>query len=201
MLEWPFQINNNHCMAHPSPPQILLLFAHPFPHRSKVNRVLLDGVRDLPGVEVDDLYERYPDFHIDIHFEQERLRKIDLLVVQHPFYWYSAPAIFKQWQDMVLEHGFAFGSTGTALRGKDWLSVVTVGQRVEAYLPEGHNRHSVKELLLPYECAANHCGMNYLEPFIIHGAQRLDQDELVRWTAAYRDRLSNYRPGGENVDG
>jgi glutathione-regulated potassium-efflux system ancillary protein KefG len=188
-------------MSNRRPPRILLLFVHPFPHRSKVNHMLLERVRDLPGVEISDLYERYPDFHIDIYAEQQRLRDIDLLVVQHPFYWYSAPAMLKQWQDTVLEYGFAFGTGGTVLHGKDWLSVVTVGQSAQAYLPDGRNRHTVEELLFPYECAANHCGMRYLEPFVIPGAQRLDEDEMAQWADAYRRRLSSYRPGGERADG
>ncbi len=178
-------------------PRIQLLFVHPFPHRSRVNRALLDGVRDIPGVVVNDLYERYPDFHIDIKFEQECLRATDLLVVQHPFYWYAAPALFKQWQDVVLEYGFAFGTDGDALCCKDWLSVVTVGQSKEAYLPDGHNRYSVSELMRPYECSANHCGMRYLEPIIIHSSHRLSDRELEDWVQTYRSRLSQYRSGGE----
>ncbi len=182
-------------------PRILLLFVHPFPHRSKINRALLDGVRDLPGVEVNDLYERYPDFHFDIRREQEILREIDLLVVQHPLYWYSAPAMFKQWQDTVLEYGFAFGKEGSALRGKDWISVVTAGQSGDAYLEDGHNRYSVTELLRPYECAANHCGMNYLEPIVLHGAHRLSDEELAGWVDTYRRRLNEYQSSREKRDG
>ncbi len=161
-----------------------------------MNCLLLDAVRDIPGVEVNDLYERYPDFHIDVAREQELLRSIDLLVVQHPFYWYSAPAMFKQWQDVVLEYGFAFGKSGDAMHGKDWLSVVTVGQGQAAYLPDGHNRHSVAELMQPFKCSANHCGMNYLEPIVIHGTAQIDDAELDGWAATYRQRLLAYRPGG-----
>ena len=177
-------------------PKISLLFVHPFPHGSKINRLLLDAVRDVPGVEINDLYERYPDFHIDVQREQEILRGVDLLVVQHPFYWYSAPAMFKQWQDTVLEYGFAFGKNGTALHGKDWLSVVTVGQSQTDYLPDGHNRYSVNELLRPFDCSDNHCGMNYLEPIVMHGVARASDAELAEWAESYRNRLLEYRPGG-----
>ncbi|MEO5344331.1 MAG: NAD(P)H-dependent oxidoreductase, partial [Gammaproteobacteria bacterium SHHR-1] len=55
------------------PISVLILFAHPYPHRSRVNRALLEGVHDLPGVTINDLYERYPNFHIDIQREQELL--------------------------------------------------------------------------------------------------------------------------------
>ncbi len=188
-------------MPETTTPRIQLLFAHPFPHRSRANTALLEGVRNMPGVEVNDLYERYPDFHIDIKLEQDRLRETDLLVIQHPFYWYAAPALFKQWQDQVLEYGFAFGTEGKALHGKDWLTVVTVGQSGKAYLPDGHNSYSVEELLRPQECSANHCGMNYLEPIIICGANRLSDGELDQWVNVYRDRLRSYRPGQGDSNG
>ncbi len=184
-------------MSDPNTPHIQLLFVHPYPHRSKVNRVLLEGVCDLPGVQVCDLYEQYPDFYIDKEREQQTLRDTDLLVVQHPLYWYSAPAMFKQWQDVVLEHGFAFGSGGDAMRGKDFLAVISVGQSEASYSPEGHNRHSIDEILYPYECMANHCGMNYLEPIVIFGAHRQCDNDMAKCIDRYRKRLINYRPGAE----
>lgn len=187
-------------MSERIPPHIQLLIVHPFPHRSKVNRALLDGVRDIPGTHLNDLYERYPDFYIDIEKEQQALRNTDLLVVQHPFYWYSAPAMFKQWQDVVLEYGFAFGTGGDALKGKDFMSVITVGQNRASYRPEGHNRHVMNEILTPYECMANHCGMNYLDPIVVYNSHKLSDAELSEWIAIYRERLMNYRPGGDGED-
>ena len=41
--------------------RVLILFAHPVLERSRVNRRLLDGVRDLEGVTVHDLYEDVSD--------------------------------------------------------------------------------------------------------------------------------------------
>lgn len=182
-------------------PHIRLLFVHPFPHRSKVNLVLLEAVRGVPGVHLCDLYEEYPDFHIDVDKEQQILRITDLLVVQHPLYWYGAPAMFKQWQDVVLEYGFAFGVGGDALKGKDFLSVITVGQSKASYCPEGHNRHELREILYPYECMANHCGMNYLEPLVMYSAHQLTGEQLAEWGEVYRRRLLSYRSGGAGKDG
>ena len=77
------------------PNKILILFAHPVLERSRVNRRLLEAVADLPGVTVHDLYERYPTLNIDVEYEQALLLEHDIYVFQHPFYWYSAPAIAK----------------------------------------------------------------------------------------------------------
>jgi hypothetical protein len=42
--------------------RVLILFAHPALHRSRVNRGLVRAVRDLEDVTFHDLYEAYPDF-------------------------------------------------------------------------------------------------------------------------------------------
>ena len=101
--------------------KLLIVFAHPALERSRVNRRLVEAIGDLEGVAVHDLYEAYPEFDIDVRREQELLAAHDVIVLQHPFYWYSAPAILKEWQDLVLEHGWAYGRNGTALRGKSCL--------------------------------------------------------------------------------
>jgi putative NADPH-quinone reductase len=85
-------------------PRILVLFAHPALERSRVNRRLADAVKNLSGVTFHDLYETYPEFDVDVEREQELLTRADLVVAQHPFFWYSTPALLKQWQDLVLEH-------------------------------------------------------------------------------------------------
>ncbi len=86
---------------------LLVLFAHPAFHKSRVNRVLTRFVKETEGVTFHDLYEAYPDFHIDVAREQALLVRHDVIVFHHPFFWYSTPAILKEWQDLVLEHGWA----------------------------------------------------------------------------------------------
>ena len=61
------------------------------------------------------LYAAYPDFMIDVKREQQLLLDHDIIVLQHPFYWYSSPAIIKEWLDLVLENGWAYGTGGSNL--------------------------------------------------------------------------------------
>ena len=85
--------------------RILVLFAHPVQHKSRVNKELVSAIQGIEGITFHYLYEDYPDFHIDVKREQELLLSHDIFVWQHPFYWYSAPALLKEWIDLVLEHG------------------------------------------------------------------------------------------------
>jgi glutathione-regulated potassium-efflux system ancillary protein KefG len=170
----------------PADGKVLVLLAHPALHRSRVNRQLVDAARDLPGVTVHDLYEAYPDFDIDVAREQALLRAHEIVVWQHPFYWYSTPALLKEWQDLVLEFGWAYGPGGTALHGKKLLSAITTGGPERAYQAEGFNRFTVRQLLAPIEQTARLCGLVYLPPFVVHGTHRLEEAEIARHADEYR---------------
>jgi len=151
--------------------KILILFAHPLQERSEVNLPLAKASAKVEGVTLVDLYAEYPDFAIDIEREQAYLLSHDVVVFLHPLYWYSTPAILKEWQDLVLEHGFAYGSKGTALHGKLFFNALSAGGPEAAYHTKGFNHFTLRELLNPLEQTANMCGMIYLPPFALFGAR------------------------------
>jgi glutathione-regulated potassium-efflux system ancillary protein KefG len=168
------------------PKRVLVLFAHPVPRRSRVNRRLVAAAEGLAGARVHDLYAAYPDLDIDVEREKELLAEHDVLVWQHPFYWYSTPAILKEWQDLVLEFGWAYGPGGTALEGKSFLQVITTGGREEAYQPEGFNRYRITELLAPVHQTVRLCHMAAFPPFVVHGTHRMTEPEMESHARDYR---------------
>ena len=167
----PFETSDEPNEATNSMRRILVLFAHPSLDRSEVTRPMAEAVRDLDGVTLVYLYAEYADFQIDIDREQQRLIEHDVIVFQHPLYWYSTPAILKEWQDLVLEYGFAYGSNGTALQGKIIFNALTAGGVEAAYKAEGYNHFTIRELLHPLEQMALLCGMVYLPAFALFGAR------------------------------
>ncbi|MDZ7955339.1 NAD(P)H-dependent oxidoreductase [Nostoc sp. DedQUE09] len=174
--------------------QILILFAHPALEKSRVNRHLIQAVQGLDSITIHDLYEAYPNFDINVKFEQDLLLAHDIIVFQHPFYWYSSPAILKEWLDLVLEHGFAYGNTGTALYGKKLLSAITTGGSEQAYCREGYNYFSIQELLVPFEQTARLCGMEYLPPFLVHETHQLrEQHQIAKHADDYRTAIIGLR--------
>lgn len=177
-------------------PRVLVLFAHPAYEKSRINRRLVEALAGLDNVTVHDLYEAYPDFQIDVPAEQERLVAHDVLVLQHPFYWYSAPALVKEWLDLVLEHGFAYGSAGHALDGKVMLNATTTGGPEAAYQVGGRNRFTMRQLLAPFDQTAFLCRMTYLAPFVVHGSLRLESLEAMREVQQqYRSAIIALRDG------
>ncbi|MAR01161.1 MAG: potassium transporter KefG [Oceanospirillaceae bacterium] len=157
-------------------PRILVLFAHPSQHRSEVNLPLFHLCQSLQGVTAVDLYQEYPTFDIDVDREQQRLLEHDIIVFLFPLYWYSTPAILKEWQDLVLEYGFAYGHDGSALHGKTFFCAVSAGGPLEAYSQQGFNHATLREILRPLEQTAALTGMRYLPPFALFAARTATQD-------------------------
>ncbi len=176
------------------PRRILVLFAHPTIHRSEANRAMLKAMQGLEDVTLVDLYGEYPALDIDIDREQRRLLAHDVLVFMFPLYWYSTPAILKEWQDLVLEYGFAYGESGDALAGKLFLCAMTAGAREQSYSAEGLNHFTLNELLQPLEQTARLCGMRYLPPFPLFGARTaLEEGRAERHAADWRRLLEALR--------
>lgn len=168
---------------------LLLIYVHPATHASRVNRTLLEAARGVSGVDIHDLYACYPDFFIETKAEQALLMHYDRIVVQHPFYWYSVPALFKEWLDSVLAYGWAYGPGGEALVGKYWTHAISTGGQDTAYSTSGSNRFTMEELLRPLEASAWRCGMRWQAPFVVHAARSLSDQTLSTAAEQYQDWL------------
>ena len=173
--------------------KVLVLAAHPILEASVVCRKLLAGVRREAGISVVDLYERYPDFNIDVPAEQKRLEAADVIIFQHPFYWYSTPAILKEWTDLVLEHGWAYGRGGTALEGKFLMNALSTGGSADAYGESGTNRYTIPEFLVPIAQSAALCRMTYLPPYVVFEGRRLERQALAETAGLFKDLLCGLR--------
>jgi glutathione-regulated potassium-efflux system ancillary protein KefG len=183
-------------MSSDSNRSILFIVAHPFLERSRANRAVMTAVEGVPGLTVRRLYDLYPYFHIDVAAEQRLMSSHDLIVVQHPFYWYSMPALLKQWLDEVWLSGWAYGPGGDKLQGKHFLLSLTVGGNEEAYSSQGINRFSMDTLLAPWNQTIHLCKMKWHQPQILHGAIRAGGEELERHALSVRDSLLNFAHRG-----
>lgn len=168
----------------------LVLLAHPDLATSRVNRALAAAVHDVPGVTVRDLATVRSANGFDTATEQDLLLAHDTVVLQFPWYWYSVPGILKEWMDQVLTYGFAYGTNGTALRGKTLQVVTSTGGPQVSYGPEGYNRFTMAELMRPIEATAHLCGMQLAEPFVVHGARAVDDHALAAYGRRYRAVLA-----------
>lgn len=168
---------------------ILLILAHPYPQQSLVNRALIKAVKDLPEIKIHSLYDVYPDFYIDVEKEQTLLKKADLIIWQHPLFWYSAPALMNLWFEKVLTHGWAYGPNGYELNGKKILWVTTTGGELNDYATTNPKTKPLSQLASSIEQTAIFCGMEWLPPFVVHNARHISADELKSKAVAFRQRV------------
>ncbi len=170
--------------------KILILFAHPLFEKSQAHKALIDHIPDSEHITFHDLYELYPDFNIDIRSEQEILAQHDIIILQHPMYWYSCPPILKQWIDLVLEYNWAYGAKGTYLKGKFLFQIITTGGKKENYSSFGKDRFTIYELLEPFNQTAQVCKMIYLPPYVIHGTHEMEDADYQNAAKEYHILLN-----------
>ncbi|MFN8761006.1 MAG: NAD(P)H-dependent oxidoreductase [Burkholderiales bacterium] len=171
--------------------KILVNVFHPQLATSRVNRRWVEALESHGGIHVNKLYEHYPDWNIDVAFEQSLLLAHDRIVFQHPFWWYSTPPLMKKWLDDVLTYGWAYGPGGVALQGKDWVSAISSGGPADSYQSGGYNNYSMSELLKPLQQTANLIGMKFLPPFILHGTVQISPEAIDVSASTYLDHICN----------
>jgi glutathione-regulated potassium-efflux system ancillary protein KefG len=169
------------------PKKVNLILAHPNLKQSRVNRALFSAVQNLESVKVTNLYDEYPSFFIDVEKEKQKLEQSDILILQHPFYWYHMPALLKHWIDEVFEYGWAYGPSGNALRNKYWAQAISTGGAKEVYQATGYNNFTIEELLRPHEQTALLCGMKTICPFLTQGTGSLSDEEIKIQAQNYRN--------------
>ena len=155
----------------------LVVSGHPDYKHSLANRAILDEFHRLvPSAEIIYLDALYPDFNIDVETEQKRLLEADTVIFEFPFWWYSAPSLMRRYFEMVLSHGFAYGSTGTALHGKRLILSFTTGAPEVAYSPEGYQHYDIGAFIPQFKALSNLCGFVWEEPEISFGMMLLDPE-------------------------
>ena len=173
---------------------ITVIYAHPYPLHSRAGRALQEAIEGLPHVQTRNLYQLYPDFHIDVQAEQAALLGSSTLVFQHPLQWYHMPALLSLWCEKVLSYGWAYGhqpdgQATRALAGKRFLWAATAGGDAAAYSEAGYNHFPMNQIATPIEQLARFCGMQWQQPYTVYHAGKISDDELLVAAEGYRMRL------------
>ena len=171
-------------------PNTLVIYTHPDELNSRTSARLAAVADDHSHAQVRRLYDLYPRFNIDRSAEQQALEQAEHVVLLFPVYWYSAPSLLKEWIDVVLEHGWAFGTGGTALSGKTLQLAVTTGSKVEDYQADGRHNFTLEEFLRPFEQTARLCHMTWREAFWVPGTHGMSASALAERRSAFGDMLT-----------
>ena len=181
--------------------KILVVSGHPRLDQSLANRTILETLKELgPEFTLHRLDKTGWEF--DVKKEQELLKDADVIVFQFPIHWYSYPSLMKHWVEDVFAHGFAYGTGGTALKGKKFQISFTTGSPASAYQVGGPNNHPIEDFLYNFQQIAALCGMEYQEPIYTFGCAYIPgvspesvKDRVIKDCKAHAEKLSQRLKG------
>lgn len=148
----------------------LIVCSHSDIAQSTVNQCWLQALGNFPErFTIHHLDSVYPDGIINVAHEQALVDAHKHLVLQFPVYWFNCPPLLKKWLDEVFLYGWAYGSTGTRLRGKKIGLAVSTGINAEGYSTEGSQHCAINEVLRPFELTMNYVAADYQPVFVFYG--------------------------------
>ena len=166
--------------------KVLVIYSHTYQEQSTAGKAILEVFKKAPGFTVRYLEELYPDLNkIDIAAEQQALVEADVIVFQHPIFWFNVPHSLKRWMDEVLQYGFAYGGAeGNKLHGKKFIHSFTTGFGEDTYAGE-----LGQVLSAPILATANCCGMEYVKTFPLYGQLALTKPNVAQEAKAHAEKL------------
>lgn len=171
----------------------VVIMSHPDYQNSRMNKALFEAAKTVPNVTVRHLEAIYG-YDIkafDVKKEQKFLEEADRIVFQFPMFWLATPAMLKAYIDEIFTYGWAYGSTGDKLAGKELQIVVSLGSPEADYSKEGKIKHTVGEALLPLQITADYCGMIFNRIFINGGSFSANDDDIKECVQRYIKLLNN----------
>ena len=110
-------------------------------------------------------------------------------------HWYDTPGLLKLYIDKVMEHGWAYGSKGTALAGKAFVVSITTGAPENAYSATGVMGHTVEEFCYPIKAFAALCKLDFKKLFTVGGMMCVPGVTTKEQQAALVDKAKQYADG------
>ena len=172
---------------------VLVISGHPDLKISVANKTILDEISArLPQAEIRKLDELYPDYKFDIKAEQAALEKADVVIFAYPMHWFGVPGLLKLYIDKVMEHGWAYGSTGNALKGKKLLVSVTTGAPEIAYAEDGVMGNTIEDFTCPVAKFAGMCKLDLMKILYVCGILYVPGVTTDEQKAALVDKSKKY---------
>lgn len=167
----------------------VVIFSHSYFENSVSNKTILEALQKEENVEIRNLETLYPDGKINVEAEQKALLGADVIVFQHPFFWYSVPPMLKRWMDDVLAYGFAYGSEGDKLKGKKFIHSFTTAGPKEGYSTEGYVGAKVEDLILPVKQMTRLVQLDYQKPVYTNGLNAMVNPNVKEAALVHAERL------------
>ena len=169
----------------------LVLFAHPYFEHSTTNVELIKAYQNNPNIVFRDLYEDYPDFHIQPFRERKRIVDFDRIIFHYPMIWFGMPPLLKLWLEEVFDMKWLNEGFPNPLAGKECAIVVTVGGSEESYSATGRYKVALADLTLGLKLSIESNDMLLKDELYIYQADDLKVYEIKLLTNQLKKILDN----------
>lgn len=167
----------------------VVIFSHSYQEQSVSNVAIAEEFAQA-GFEVRNLEKLYPNGVIDVEAEQAALVAADVVIFQHPIFWFNVTPMLKKWQDDVLQYGFAYGTGGDKLHGKKFIHSYTTGSGADVYGSE--LRQVVSASVLQ---SARFCGMEVLDVQGAYGHLAMTNPDAADRARAHARKVVDFVKG------
>ena len=167
----------------------LLVVGHPRLGESTTQQFLKAAAGECSNVTWHELQLPF-----EVTQEQALIQQHDRIIVQFPLYWYSAPAVVRQWFDEVWRMPLTTGNY-RLLRGKQLGVVVTAGAARNEFQAGGKQGATMDEVLRPYQMTARVTEMEYLPALPIYQFNYLSEQAKQELYITYQSYISNPEHG------
>jgi NAD(P)H dehydrogenase (quinone) len=132
-------------------------------------------------------------FAPDIQIEIDKLLGCEMLILQFPLWWFSAPAILKGWIDRVFVNGLVYGKgrrfdTG-GMRGRRAMVCTSTACFPQMVEPDGLLAHLDVNLWHLQHGTLAYAGFDVLKPFTSWSVHYTTAERRAGYLEAYEQRL------------
>lgn len=162
----------------------LIVIGHPNLDESVINKCWIEELKKYPDLyTIHDLHSTYPNYNINIEKEQSLVDSHDCIVLQYPLYWFNVPALLKKWFDDVFVHGWAYGTSGNALKNKKIALAISAGIKKQDYTRNGKMGITVEDLLIPFGVTIRYCKANYQGEYVLYDTHNAIKNNFLENSA------------------
>lgn len=169
----------------------LVLFAHPFLEFSVNNKELTNFYERHQHYTFRDLYEDYPDFHIQAFRERKRIVNYDRYIFHFPLIWFGMPPLLRLWLDEVVDGNWLKDSTLNPFFEKEIYILVTTRSKERSFGKTGKHGYSVEELISGLIVTLKIFNANLKSIYVVYESENLSKKDIVLHKQKFAEILNS----------
>lgn len=160
--------------------QTLVVFAHPFLEYSNSNIELINFYERSQHYDFKDLYEEYPDMHVQAFKERKQLLKYDRFVFHFPLIWFGMPPLLRLWMDEIADGNWLSGAEKNPFENKEVYILVTTRSKERSFGRLGKHGFTMEELISGFLVTLKVFNAQIKNIYVVYESETLSKKEIIK---------------------